>query len=550
MSLPLALRFNPSVPSAAAVADALAPVAAGADFLQTLQQWLARIQPPQTAPVSQPLAPAAEILASPEVRAPQQAGQEYGLISGGENAPLTLEMAEDALALLKHVLLGAGDAPAPGIGEALSPGVRPLADGEELPPGEFLPPDALATLSALSRQLERWLKQAGSDADAGNGEASGPVIHLAGSPPPPTLAGVLAEGSLLAPLQTANAPDGEEAAQDARRPFTAGLAVSLAGKSTADAVRPAAGEQAGPSRAAPQTADSRVSVPEAAPANGILVPLQAANAPDGEAAAQDVRRPFAAGLAVSLEGKSTADAARPAAGEQTGLSRAAPQTADSSATDSAAPGALPPPPAAPVFSAVLDEPIPPAAPQTVEAPPALPGAAPAAQTLAPNPPAATQERSAPPPVATPVGHPGWDAEMSQRVVWMSGNSVSRAEIHLNPPHLGPVEVRISLNQEQQTTVQFISPHAAVREALEAALPKLRAELGAQQLSLGDVSVSQQSAGQQSDSQQARGFQQQQQSSPWRAPEPEFSLDSGSGLPEEGERMRPVRTGQGLLNLYV
>lgn len=198
--------------------------------------------------------------------------------------------------------------------------------------------------------------------------------------------------------------------------------------------------------------------------------------------------------------------------------------------------------------------MPPVAPQAAETPPTLPDAASpvAAQALAPNPPAAAQERSAPPPVATPVGHPGWDTEMSQRVVWMSGNSVSSAEIHLNPPHLGPVEVRISVNQDQQTSVQFLSPHAAVREALEAALPRLRDQFGAQQLTLGDVSVSQQSAGQQNDSQQARGFQfqQQQQSLPWRDAQPEFSVTDGAVLPEDGERMRPVKAGQGLLNLYV
>jgi flagellar hook-length control protein FliK len=171
--------------------------------------------------------------------------------------------------------------------------------------------------------------------------------------------------------------------------------------------------------------------------------------------------------------------------------------------------------------------------------------------VGPNPPAVARDRPVLPPVATPVGHPGWDAEVGQRVVWMAGNSVSSAEIHLNPPHLGPVEVRISVNQDQQTSVQFLSPHAAVREALEAALPRLRDQFGAQQLNLGDVSVSQQSTGQH-DHQQARGFQfqQQQQSSAWRGAEPEFPLGDGAGLAEEGERMRPVRVGQGLLNLYA
>jgi hypothetical protein len=226
-------------------------------------------------------------------------------------------------------------------------------------------------------------------------------------------------------------------------------------------------------------------------------------------------------------------------------------SAASPAGDNAAPGAVPAP-AASAFSAVLDDMTVNAAPQQGEmaATPSEASLSVAAQSVVMNPPAAAPQRPAPPPVATPLGHPGWDAEMSERIVWMTSKSMSSAEIHLNPPNLGPVEVRISLNQDQQASIQFVSPHAAVREALEAAMPKLRDLFGAQQLSLADVSVSQHPAGQQPDSQQARAFQQQQQSSLWRGSQPEFPLGEGRGLTDETEGSRPVRIGQGLLNLYV
>lgn len=102
-----------------------------------------------------------------------------------------------------------------------------------------------------------------------------------------------------------------------------------------------------------------------------------------------------------------------------------------------------------------------------------------------------------PTVEVPVGHAGWDSAFSQRVAWVASNNQQFAQLQLNPPNLGPVEIRISLNSDQANAA-FTSPHAAVREAIEAALPRLRDMLADNGLSLGNVNVSSQS------------FQQQQQ----------------------------------------
>jgi flagellar hook-length control protein FliK len=53
-----------------------------------------------------------------------------------------------------------------------------------------------------------------------------------------------------------------------------------------------------------------------------------------------------------------------------------------------------------------------------------------------------------------------------------GNGLRAATLKLNPEHLGPVEVRV-LVQEQQASIAFTAQHAAARDALEAALPRLR-----------------------------------------------------------------------------
>jgi len=73
------------------------------------------------------------------------------------------------------------------------------------------------------------------------------------------------------------------------------------------------------------------------------------------------------------------------------------------------------------------------------------------------------------------------------VMWFGANKINSAEIHLNPSDLGPVQVRIS-TQNDQTTVAFSSPHAAVRDALDQALPRLRDMMGSQGIQLADVSV--------------------------------------------------------------
>lgn len=106
--------------------------------------------------------------------------------------------------------------------------------------------------------------------------------------------------------------------------------------------------------------------------------------------------------------------------------------------------------------------------------------------------------SAPPTVNTPVGQQGWDQELGDHIMWMTSKSLNSAEIHLNPPHLGPIDVRVSMNEDQQTNIQFISAHAGVREAIEAAVPRLREMMGEQQLTLVDVNVFNQSPQRQSE----------------------------------------------------
>lgn len=89
------------------------------------------------------------------------------------------------------------------------------------------------------------------------------------------------------------------------------------------------------------------------------------------------------------------------------------------------------------------------------------------------------------------GRPEWSQGMGKQVLWMVNQGLSRAEIRLNPANLGPLEVRIDMENDQ-VNVAFTSRHADVREAVEQALPRLREMLEEKGLKLADADVSQHS----------------------------------------------------------
>ncbi|MDX1299026.1 MAG: flagellar hook-length control protein FliK [Pseudomonas sp.] len=91
----------------------------------------------------------------------------------------------------------------------------------------------------------------------------------------------------------------------------------------------------------------------------------------------------------------------------------------------------------------------------------------------------------------PMQQGGWSEAVVDRVMVMSSQNLKSAEIQLDPAELGRLEVRISVNQEQ-SQVTFASPHAGVREALDAQMHRLRELFAQQGMNQLDVSVSDQS----------------------------------------------------------
>ncbi len=97
-------------------------------------------------------------------------------------------------------------------------------------------------------------------------------------------------------------------------------------------------------------------------------------------------------------------------------------------------------------------------------------------------------------ISTPLGAPGWSHEVGQKIVLLAARNDSRAELTLTPPHLGKVEIALSINGDQ-TSATFVSASQAARDALEQALPRLREMLADAGIFLGQASVNAHASGQ-------------------------------------------------------
>ena len=101
--------------------------------------------------------------------------------------------------------------------------------------------------------------------------------------------------------------------------------------------------------------------------------------------------------------------------------------------------------------------------------------------------AATQTQMAP----LNLGQNAWETNLSSRLQMMVGQNIQTAEIRLDPPELGALDIKIKITNDV-ASVNITSPHAQVREALETAVPRLREMFEESGVALGDVNVQQES----------------------------------------------------------
>ena len=96
------------------------------------------------------------------------------------------------------------------------------------------------------------------------------------------------------------------------------------------------------------------------------------------------------------------------------------------------------------------------------------------------------------PIGTPPNSQNWSSALADKVYIAASQNLRVVNIQLDPPELGALQIRLQISgPDQQLSASFTSPHAAVRDALEQQLPRLREMLAEQGIELGESSVSDQ-----------------------------------------------------------
>lgn len=143
-------------------------------------------------------------------------------------------------------------------------------------------------------------------------------------------------------------------------------------------------------------------------------------------------------------------------------------------------------------------------------------------------------------VPTPVGRKDWGDDFGQKITWLATSNHQSAELHLNPPQLGPLDVVISVSGDQASAF-FSSPHAAVRDAVEQAMPKLREMMADNGITLGNTSVNDQARDNDRNAHQARSGGSQTGS---------ISDNMAAGTPQPVVLTTPARRHNGLLDTFA
>lgn len=99
----------------------------------------------------------------------------------------------------------------------------------------------------------------------------------------------------------------------------------------------------------------------------------------------------------------------------------------------------------------------------------------------------TSEPTPPPAITGTINSPHWTQDFGTHVVWLAKNDQQVAQININPPQLGPIQITLSINGDQ-TSAAFASPHPEVRQAIQDSLPQLRDMFSNAGISLGQANV--------------------------------------------------------------
>jgi flagellar hook-length control protein FliK len=139
-----------------------------------------------------------------------------------------------------------------------------------------------------------------------------------------------------------------------------------------------------------------------------------------------------------------------------------------------------------------------------------------------------------------VGTTAWGQALGERMVWMATGGQQSASLTLNPPNLGPLQIVVDVTSDQ-ASASFFSAQPEVRQALEAALPRLREMMNDAGIQLGQATVSADTPRQHDGSDR-----------PARPIPSAFPGGSGDAAPDAHAAAHPptARAGRGLIDTFA
>ena len=147
-------------------------------------------------------------------------------------------------------------------------------------------------------------------------------------------------------------------------------------------------------------------------------------------------------------------------------------------------------------------------------------------------------------LSPPLHSPEFAPEMAARLSVLTSEGVQRAELHLNPAEMGPVQIQIVVDG-QQAQISFMSDQSETRAVLERSLPELASALRDNGLTLSGGGVFQQQREREgASSQQGEGSRSGRSREGGGAETLEAGSPLGSGTP------RPAARARGVVDLYA
>lgn len=146
--------------------------------------------------------------------------------------------------------------------------------------------------------------------------------------------------------------------------------------------------------------------------------------------------------------------------------------------------------------------------------------------------------------AMSMDRPGWEQSFANNVSWMNNENVQTANIRISPAELGPIEIKMTVKQDQ-LTLNINAHHALTRETLENAMPRLREVLANNGFNSVNVDVSgQQTNGGNAENNASTG-------SDWFGADEGSEFESeqdGDGLIQPEQRM--TMAGSGMVDIFA